>query len=384
VNSEQPAPAANPDLAGHMPALDGLRAAAVMLVVLHHIYLLTPLQHPVDLAVVSFARSAWMGVDLFFVLSGFLITGILLDARESERYFRAFYWRRLLRIFPLYYGFLLVVFVIAPALGRPLFPVSGVDTLWFWLHVSNFYVADGWIARGLNHFWTLAIEEQFYLVWPALVYWLPRRIFFGITVALLLCVPLLRLGLSQAGSTNLELYVFTFTRIDTLAFGALVALLARQRGGLLAWRGWAWGVGGLCAAALIGVARISRGLRSWAFSPLENAWVYSAIGLMFAALIVLVLTSPNGRGLNRIFCLPMLRNIGVVSYAIYVFQVPVDVVLRRYGIHPSFWHAPGELHLASFFGYFVFVFGLTWAIASLSWHAYEKQFLKLKPRIPYR
>ena len=156
----------------HVPALDGLRGAAILLVLLHHLINGDlPVHSLVGRTAFAIPRCGWAGVDLFFVLSGFLITGILLDQRGLPGYFRVFYARRALRIFPLYYGVLIIVFAILPHIRA--FPQDGLrwlrpEQIWFWTYTSNIRsAATGTIFNApylmLNHFWSLAIEEQFYL-----------------------------------------------------------------------------------------------------------------------------------------------------------------------------------------------------------------------------
>jgi len=151
-----------------MPALDGVRGLAIVLVMISHVVIGLRPGGGFDTGVIEVARSGWMGVDLFFVLSGFLITGILLDARNGPHYFRNFYIRRTLRIFPLYYGILVAVFVITPFLVpdvRDQSWFSGVheNRIWFWTYTSNLLLAiDGtWEATPiLGGFWSLAVEES--------------------------------------------------------------------------------------------------------------------------------------------------------------------------------------------------------------------------------
>src|SRR3954466_6828035 len=176
---------APPMPSGHIATLDGLRGVAILLVMLcHFLGLLHTGNHRLDSLLHLGFGHGWVGVNLFFVLSGFLITGILLDAKSSPRYFRNFYARRTLRIFPLYYGVLFVCFAILP-----LFPGSNsADFLalrsrqgWLWTYCTNIkIVLDGdWKFAtpllDLGHFWSLAVEEHFYLVWPLLVFLLPTR-----------------------------------------------------------------------------------------------------------------------------------------------------------------------------------------------------------------
>ena len=163
--------------AARNPRLDGVRGLAILPVMLYHLTFFGAATGAAGEAITFLPSLGWTSVDLFFVLSGFLITGILRRTRGSGHYFRNFYARRALRIFPLYYAVLVFFFVIAPhvrSFGDPAkFWVAGADqqTLWYWLYLQNLHVA--WTGQFDHHFlgivWTLCIEEQFYLVWPMLL-----------------------------------------------------------------------------------------------------------------------------------------------------------------------------------------------------------------------
>jgi len=166
--------------------LDGLRGVAILLVLFLHFIIGQGVPAPsvlVDWWFIGIVRAGWMGVDLFFVLSGFLITGILLDTKGSRHYFRQFYTRRVLRIFPLYYGSLVLFLILLPTL----FPDDQVlhdlhaDAVWFWTYLYNVKVAAAGFtpSSALGHFWSLAVEEQFYLIWPIVVLCLGRRHLLG-------------------------------------------------------------------------------------------------------------------------------------------------------------------------------------------------------------
>src|SRR5262245_43040855 len=157
-----------PNLRGHMPALDGVRGLAVLMVLVFHFVGNMMPANGVERAIVGVTSYGSYGVELFFVLSGFLITGILYDAHNKPHYFRNFYMRRLLRIFPLYYGVLALVFIVAPLI--PLLRGPALDYLvdrqaWAWLYTVNVYIAreGDWSFSYLDHFWSLAVEEHFYL-----------------------------------------------------------------------------------------------------------------------------------------------------------------------------------------------------------------------------
>src|SRR5262245_39580963 len=153
----------------HIPALDGLRGIAILLVIPHNADVFSNSAAWLWPAALL-AHAGWIGVQLFFVLSGFLITRNLLDSRAADNYFQSFYWRRVLRIFPLYYLTLIAGLVIAPRLFQ--FPSGALASLqnqaWLWTFLSNWTQPLGLEVSGFSHFWSLAIEEQFYLVWPGI------------------------------------------------------------------------------------------------------------------------------------------------------------------------------------------------------------------------
>src|SRR5690348_11217200 len=162
----------------YIPELDGIRGIAILGVIAFHFGLFTIDSHNLLYSVYgSVVGLGWAGVDLFFVLSGCLITRILLDTRNSGHYFRSFYMRRVLRILPLYYFSVFVFFCVVLPVGYAVAPgsfsshewarVAPSESLWYWLHLSNWRSAFGILQTSpLTHFWSLAIEEQFYLVWP--------------------------------------------------------------------------------------------------------------------------------------------------------------------------------------------------------------------------
>src|SRR4029450_13934129 len=202
---------------------------------LHHFTYYRP-PSGIDTQIASVLFFFWTGVDLFFVLSGFLITGILLDTRGSERYFTTFYARRILRIFPLYYLVLFLAFVVLPKFPALHLEVAGQADLppqWpYWLYLTNFSIADGgWVHGWVDVGWSLAIEEHFYLVWP-LVFWLsPPRVVALLGAVIVVAEPLARVFARETEVKALSIYVLTWFRLDGLAIGALLALA--QRRGLL-------------------------------------------------------------------------------------------------------------------------------------------------------
>src|SRR3954453_14091705 len=203
---------------GHIPALDAIRGLAIVVVTLYRI-------GGGGDGPASAIGHSWLmalgqrGVDLFFVLSGFLITGILFDAKGKEHYFRNFYVRRALRIFPLYYAALVAAIVILPLFGSSYavaFRPAVAAQAWLWLYGANLLQAieGAWCLGPLNHFWSLAIEEHFYLLWPAVIYFASRRTAMGISGGLFLLSIVTRAVWLASGGNDVAAEVLTPLRMD--------------------------------------------------------------------------------------------------------------------------------------------------------------------------
>jgi len=217
----------------HFDALDSLRALAISLVLASHA------TDDFPRLLQKYSAAGWCGVDLFFVLSGFLITrGLLKSKASDEPYFRLFYWKRFLRIFPLYYAALLLFFFVLPV-ALPLPVPSHADQKWYFLYLSNWPVLAHQSVPIVGHFWSLAVEEQFYLMWPLLVFLLPRRgVIWGSLLAIC-AAPLVRSLLLFHGVDQELIYRNTFCRMDALMAGALGATLfddPRFQAALRRWR----------------------------------------------------------------------------------------------------------------------------------------------------
>ena len=377
----RPAPVvAPPTPRAVVPELDGLRGVAIVLVFLTHFvaaYLVGA--HGVDGAVYAVTRAGWTGVDLFFVLSGFLITGILLDTKGGEHCWRNFAAKRVLRIFPLYFGALFVAFVLVPMLrwDEPQYATLRAGQLWYWTYLVNVLeVVRGPAATPLNtsHLWSLCIEEQFYLLWPMVVLFASRRRLpqvAGWTIAA--GVPLRFLLAREAGP--IAAYVLTPGRLDGLMVGGIIAVAAREAGGLEGWRDAAARVLPAGLVALIG-------LGAWRGMSYEDGVVavlgFPLLALVYGAALVLALTSdgPWTRALRS----PPLRAWGKYSYGLYVLHYPLlwaldDKVGRRLAsprLVVAGSHLPSVL-LRGAIGV-PLAFGLAW----LSYQLYERRFLELK------
>jgi peptidoglycan/LPS O-acetylase OafA/YrhL len=341
-----------------------------------------------DRVVQAFTGSGWEGVDLFFVLSGFLITGILLDAKGGRHYFRNFYARRVLRIFPIYYLTIAVVLLLSllPVVARHFPDATEFSRVqpWYWTYTTNYLVAlHGWAAAPMRstHLWSLAVEEQFYLIWPALVLLVDRRTLARICIGFLIVCPLLRLGLFLTGTDVTVLQVITPTRLDTLGLGALLAIAARSEGGLMRWRrplGYA-ALG--CIAAL--ASTLAFRIRIADQSPEIATIGYSLIACVCGALVTFATTTPAGTVTHRFLAHPALRAIGRYSYAMYIFHFPIVGLLHARHLAPDSMPTILGSHLPAQLAFTALCFGLTYAVAFVSWHLFEQPILKLKEHFPY-
>ncbi len=371
---EHPAPSR------HVPALDGVRGLAVLMVMFFHYESRRfDLHFPGWGLVLDGFRFGWSGVDLFFVLSGFLITGILWDSKERPRYFRNFYARRTLRIFPLYYAFLLLIYALLPILGAVSTTRAGTQ-IWYWTYTSNILIAlKGWGVSGrfTPHFWSLAVEEQFYLMWPLVVLLVSRRA--GETLCGIVIVAALALRCWAAGLHDhlTATYVLTPTRTDTLAVGALFALAVRGTrdiGALLRrWRP----AGVVLLAALAGMIR-------WRGGPEGDRVVatvgFTLVALVFGWFLAEAYFATRSGLLARALTNWPLTWVGRRSYALYIFHYPIlgGITAAGLGLAPI-RDRLGSAVLAQLVFLTVNI-GLSALAAQLSWVLLERRCLRLKGR----
>ncbi len=366
-----------------LPALDGLRGIAVLIVLVFHVLIRLPAREPGSAALAAGFQFGWLGVDIFFVLSGFLITRILLAARETPDRFKNFYARRFLRIIPPYYLLLTVVFVVLPLFVE--FDTEGVKRIqrnqaWFWTHLTNLgfvwhrqvWASADWLV--MDHLWSLAVEEQFYLVWPFAVFFLPGPRLKHLCYACLVFSPVLRCVLWLMDMRNGALYLPTPCRLDGLAMGALVAVLALEPGGLVRVQMRFARLGIVATLLLAGLTGWRSGLRltdspTVVFAP-------ALINVIAAAIIVQVVTAA-GRFWPGLLSLSCLRSFGRYSYALYLFHALLLYPLRKFMPPRLLIEATGS-ELAANLAFLAVFLAVSFALAWLSWHAFEQHWLKLK------
>ena len=351
----------------YMKQLDGLRAIAIFAVTYTH-YL---------------PEKYWLfgiywggvGVRLFFVLSGFLITAILLKCRQyvntgnqtTLSVLRQFYIRRFLRIFPLFY----LTLTLTAILNIP--PVRET-IIWHILYLSNILSAkQGYWSENVSHFWSLAVEEQFYLIWPWLIIFLAQKFLLPIIITLLFFGPLFRLTGIFLGWNEIVVDALTPAVIDTLGFGALLAYL-RYRGK----SSFTSVFTNACILMGLPLFFILQFLKQTDYySILSSVFGNTALGLIFTWLIAR--TSQGFRGLlGQVLEFPSIVYIGKISYGIYVIHTftptLLNTVLHHFGLS-GYSHYWGVIYLLSPV--------TTIVLAMISWHIFEKPINNIKKFFPY-
>jgi len=381
---------AEPGGTNHYLPLDGLRGIAIFMVFWTH--------YQLPFYALRWTSLGWTGVDLFFVLSGFLITGILFDTVHSPRFFRTFYIRRTLRIFPLYFAYWIAAGIVLACIHWPWDP-----PLWAWVFYVGNYLTLHAVHLGLpfayytnitfpplanghrlqlifGHFWSLCVEEQYYLIWPLVVFWLKdrRRLIYACVAGIALTIALrfvMEASISPALQQSHFIFEFTFCRTDSLLMGGLLALALRGPKGI---RGVPSGAIYICGvASFIGfvVAGRTHHLMSTHYpgqpwlnlsQPWLNTYGFTLIAVVASALLVAALNVP---WVKSLLIWRPLRELGKISYGFYVLHfLPL-------GLIPILYISPRE----TIFVYIGF-FALVWLVSWASYRWFERPFLRMKDR----
>jgi len=373
--------------AGHIPALDGIRGIAIALVLLVHF--VGPIHsapgHPLQDLIVKLAGYGTLGIDLFFVLSGFLITGILLKTKPGSRFFRNFYIRRTLRIFPLYYIVLIFFFIILPQIPwfqGPIIDRIGQGQIWAWTYLYNFYIAsigDWHSVPYISHFWSLAVEEQFYLVWPFCVYYLSTKNLIKLSWSLIAFATLLHMMLEIIGIGPIAIHTLTPLRLSALCGGALAATLLGEPEIVAGGRPWAmtaaWKI--LLASILMKILIVVISPLSPAFyAPLQAFRTLSWLGIFVSLHFAAVSAEPNSV-VTRILITRPLLILGKYSYGIYIFHHFIMWGMIQY--KATDWvsqYIADPFQAGLILAFFATLISIL--IAFISYHSFEKHFLRLK------
>ncbi len=370
------------DFRTRFPALDGLRGIALIVVFMAHFGFFFASGKVWRF----FSVHAYISIDLWFVLSGFLITGILYDTRADSQFFKRFYLRRAIRTFPIFYLVAVLLVVLTPVVH--LYWRSRQYTFLIYLgnyfanHAPSLYIVPsrltGLFAVQLAHLWSLCVEEQFYLVWPLIVWMVPSRVRLLQVTAGLCCAGLLLRTywvLRFLGPTDNQLPFRNLPlRLDSLLLGAILALVLRGPSADRWQRLCRW-IFPLCSAILLLLYTvIPRPGREY----LSNTVGYTLIAVASAALVGCTL--PPAGALARWLSLPALRFLGKYSYGFYIFHLlPIYAWVFLNGwLGLRFHHA-----LATGFGLVVLIFFVNLLLAKLSYDLFEVRFLRLKRYLRY-
>jgi peptidoglycan/LPS O-acetylase OafA/YrhL len=336
-----------------IPQLDAIRGLAVLLVLIHN----TDVYPSLHLGLI--ADNGWMGVDLFFVLSGFLITGVLVDTKKSGGYFRNFYARRCLRIWPLYYSALLFMFVVVPLLrpseAQTVFAARSSPWWAYPLFLQNFLIPIPTAATGLlGVTWSLAVEEQFYLVWPLVVRLCNEVQLRKIAIAVICISPALRFYLSLH---QVNIYSNTFCRLDGLMAGAFLAATVRSSSFVASrFVAPAW-IALLVSAPLALIT-----------DTFHARWIVFSLVALASVSFVYVGIFSKQRWLQALLGNRFLLYTGTISYGIYLLEkIPPDLAKTFHFDQHPFLALP-------------ITTAATYVLAAMSWNLLEKPFLRLKGR----
>lgn len=351
----------------YIAILDGFRGLAFFLVLSQHFLRFLP---------------GWMAIDLFFGLSGFLVTWKLVQGYDDPNYYLNFYWRRVVRIFPLYFLLLIFVFFIFPLLIPSLITTSYRDLMdiqmWYWTFCQNIYSArNNWPDNiSLVHLWSLGTEIQFYLIWPFVIrffYKRPRQLV-GVIIGLIVFAILFRLFADKFMSlSNIYRYVMLPSRIDAFTIGALLYLLIHRYGHQLKQTMFWIAIAGTAAILFIyAVLHIPVNYPE----VFTSRFGYTLVDITWVAWIGYGLFTTKSNLLNKIFTNKFLTSTGKYSYAMYLVHMPIWTILNRllenkFGLQLK--HEPLLLYTVS-----VAITLVVYGIGYISYHKFERYFMKMK------
>lgn len=372
---------------GYIKGLDGLRAIAICWVMFGHIS--SSLNWPVTAwyqkPFVILSNTGWVGVQLFFVISGFLITGILLKGLGQKHQLRNFYIRRSLRIFPVYYLTLFFFFIALPLFSATPNWLNGAseNQLWYWLYLQN-WIRPFTDSGGFSPLWSLAIEEQYYLVWPLLVLKLNAKTLIRVCLFMVISAPIFRVLLfyifpDSLGGQDIgkgAAYAFTFARWDAIAFGSLLALLGYKKD----WPKFLVKYSKLCLVivTMIVVIQIAYFHNFSAVNEGLTLLNQTTAGLLFFLVVFIVYYQKN-TWLIKCLEFPLMKYIGKYSYAMYLFHLPIVIIWIDFFV-PEFSGLHPVVALCLLFAHYFSLLGITFLLAMLSWNILEHPFLKIKKR----
>lgn len=368
--------------------LDGLRGVAIIIVMALHIFKRTTnfTDHAVLLSITNFTAVGWVGVDIFFALSGFLITSILLRAKQQEHYFRNFYVRRVLRIFPLYYAALALILLFAPKVEPEFTKQLNIALPVLLLYQQNWAMLfNGFhLTQYLSITWSLAIEEQFYFIWPLVVFFLSRerliKVSIGYIAVSLTARILGTIFWGDLAQVSNFFYYASFARFEEMLFGALLAIFLTGDGAREQVRRYSLPLFVVSFSTFIILCLMmlpNTPHPVYANFPLTIGG-YTTAALFTIGLIGIFITHPPKNILNQLFQNPILAFFGKYSYSMYLFHISVALILLD-----VIWHS--ELRgWKAYFLYIIVTYAITILVSLLTWNLLEKHILGLKKYFEYK
>ena len=344
------------------------------------------MHHGVILRMIAHAGLlTWKGVDLFFVLSGFLIGGILIDAKESDGYFSTFYIRRVFRILPIYFLVVvayLLIWSLADGQKAVLQQTVGRPMPWYvyFTFTQNFWLAHHlWDAVYLTVSWSLAVEEQFYLLLPVIIRVLPRLWLLPVAVALAFGCAATRslMYLHYGPSWGTAAYTLIVSRADALMLGVICAVLLRDRRWteLLMKNRWAI----RASLVMFGLGMILLSYRGWGMGTLPMCTLgFTWVALFYASVLMLAMVSPKGV-LSRAFRVRWLMWLGTIAYSLYLFHEIVLSTAFRLLLH----HTPAMVNGVDALTALL-ALGIALGLARVSWVYFESKLVRAGHRFTYR
>lgn len=347
----------------YIKSLDGVRAIAALLVLVFHFSQYAIFQSDLGKMFQKIGFLGQTGVSLFFVLSGFLITRILFEQINSPYYWKNFIIRRSLRIFPLYYFYLICEYFIAPYLTNT--PSPDISLQWYyWFYLQDFATTFRWPSAGPKHFWSLAVEEHFYLAWPFIVLYYKVKKLIQPIIAILIISALVRFFLAYY---QYQTYFFTFARMDEIALGALLAWMEKNQKLNFFQQKSFYAVSLLVGALSV----ILWGLFSSDGLLILQVIKYNLISVMYLLMIGKIITLQNQHWLSRTLSSPFFTYTGKISYGLYVYQATAVIWGLKQGYEKQPWL------------FLVFLTVFCYLIATISYYLLEQPFSKLKNKFTY-